>query len=163
MSVSTRSKVDAGRASGFLNKVPEVTIFFWIIKICCTTVGETVADYLNVNLNLGLTGTSIITGVLLVAALAAQFLAKSYRPVRYWLTVAVVSVFGTLVTDNLTDKAHVALEKSAIIFAILLALTFIGLVRHGAHLVDPPDLHPTTRSLLLDGGAVLLRVGHGNG
>ena len=125
VSVGTQSKVDVGRASGLLNKVPEVTIFFWIIKICCTTVGETVADYLNVNLNLGLTGTSIITGVLLIAALAAQFLAKSYRPVRYWLTVAVISVFGTLVTDNLTDKAHVALEKSAIIFGILLALTFV--------------------------------------
>jgi uncharacterized membrane-anchored protein len=125
VSAGTQSKVDVGRPTGLLNKVPEVTIFFWIIKICCTTVGETVADYLNVNLNLGLTGTSIITGVLLVAALAAQFLAKSYRPVRYWLTVAVVSVFGTLVTDNLTDKAHVALEKSAIIFAILLALTFV--------------------------------------
>jgi uncharacterized membrane-anchored protein len=113
------------RPQAMLNKVPEVTIFFWIIKICCTTIGETAADYLNVNLNLGLTGTSIITGVLLVAVLAAQFAAREYRPVRYWLTVAVVSVFGTLVTDNLTDKAHVALEKSTTIFAVLLALTFL--------------------------------------
>jgi uncharacterized membrane-anchored protein len=83
VSARMQSTVDAGRTTGLLNKVPEVTIFFWIIKICCTTVGETVADYLNVNLNLGLTGTSIITGVLLVAALASQILAKSYRPVRY--------------------------------------------------------------------------------
>lgn len=113
------------RPHAMLNKVPEVTIFFWIIKIFCTTIGETAADYLNVNLNLGLTGTSIITGVLLIAVLFAQLTAREYKPVRYWLTVAVVSVFGTLVTDNLTDKAHVALEKSATIFAVLLALTFL--------------------------------------
>jgi uncharacterized membrane-anchored protein len=109
-----------------LSKVPEVTVYFWVIKVLCTTVGESAADFLNVNLNVGLTGTSIITGVLLVVALIFQFSAKQYKPGRYWLTVALVSVFGTLVTDNLTDKVGVPLEASTLIFGALLALTFLA-------------------------------------
>ncbi len=108
-----------------LNKVPEITLWFWFIKVMCTTVGETAADYLNVNLNLGLTGTSIITGVLLAVALFFQFRAKKYVPVTYWLSVMFISVFGTLVTDNLTDKIGVPLETSTIVFSILLAATFL--------------------------------------
>jgi uncharacterized membrane-anchored protein len=109
-----------------LSKVPEITIFFWIIKVLCTTVGETAADFLNVNLNFGLTGTSIVTGVLLAVALIFQFRAKKYIPSIYWFTVALVSVFGTLVTDNLTDKLGVPLEISTIVFSVLLAITFLG-------------------------------------
>jgi uncharacterized membrane-anchored protein len=111
-----------------LNKVPEVTLYFWVIKILCTTVGETAADFLNVNLNLGLTGTSLITGVLLVLALILQFAVDRYRPVPYWLAVALVSVFGTLVTDNLSD-AGVPLETSTVVFGALLAGTFLAWYR----------------------------------
>lgn len=88
-----------------LNKVPEVTIFFWIIKILCTTVGESAADFLNVNMNWGLTATSILTGVLLAVALTVQMSLRRYVAGVYWLTVVFVSVFGTLVTDNLTDSS----------------------------------------------------------
>ena len=112
-------------AKQILSKVPEITIFFWIIKILCTTVGETAADFLNVNLNFGLTGTSVVTGVLLVIALVFQFKAKKYIPTIYWATVALVSVFGTLVTDNLTDRLGVPLETSTIVFSILLGITFL--------------------------------------
>lgn len=107
-----------------LSKVPEVTIFFWIIKILCTTVGETFADFLNVNLNFGLTATSVVMAALLAIALFFQFRAKRYIPGIYWVTVAFISVFGTLVTDNLTDKIGLPLEASTIIFGILLATTF---------------------------------------
>lgn len=122
----TNPETTATPARRALSKVPEVTFYFWVIKVLCTTVGESAADYLNVNLNLGLTGTSLITGVLLVAALVWQFSAKSYVPVRYWVTVAIISVFGTLVTDNLTDRVGVALTTSTMIFSGLLALTFIA-------------------------------------
>ena len=105
--------------------MPEVTIWFWVIKVLCTTVGETAADFINVNLNLGLTGTSVVTGVLLVVALSLQFRAPGYTPSVYWLTVTLVSVFGTLVTDNLTDNLGVPLELSTLIFAGLLAGTFL--------------------------------------
>ncbi|MEP6979285.1 MAG: hypothetical protein ABJA16_00820 [Nakamurella sp.] len=109
---------------GLLNKVPEITLWFWVIKILCTTVGETAADFLNVNLNFGLTATSAVTGILLVVALWAQLRAPRYIPGLYWVTVALVSVFGTLVTDNLTDNLGFPLEASTIIFAVLLAAVF---------------------------------------
>ncbi len=108
-----------------LNKVPEVTLYFWIIKVLCTTVGESAADFLNVDLNLGLTGVSIITAVLLVGCLIFQFRANRYLASRYWLAVAIVSVFGTLVTDNLTDNIGLPLEASTLIFGVLLGLTFL--------------------------------------
>ncbi len=109
-----------------LNKVPEVTLYFWIIKILCTTVGETCADYLNTNLNLGLTGTSLVMSVLLVIVLVFQFRAKKYIPTVYWLSVVLISVVGTLITDNLTDNFGVSLITTTIIFA--LALTFVFVV-----------------------------------
>ncbi|MEO6405018.1 MAG: hypothetical protein ABIY51_01555 [Ferruginibacter sp.] len=107
-----------------LNKVPQVTLFFWVIKVLCTTVGETFADFLNVNLAFGLTGTSITMGILLAIALFFQFKTKKYIPFIYWITVVFISVFGTLVTDNLTDKMGVRLETSTIIFSVLLLSTF---------------------------------------
>src|SRR5436853_4798398 len=107
-----------------LNKVPEITFLFWVIKVLCTTVGETAADFLNVNLNFGLTGTSVVTGVLLAIVLFFQFRARRYVPTIYWLTVALVSVFGTLITDNLTDKMGVPLEYTTIVFGAALAITF---------------------------------------
>lgn len=108
----------------WLNKVPEVTLVFWLVKMMSTTVGETAADYLNVNLNLGLTGTSIITGLLLACVLFFQMTQKSYKPLWYWLTVLLVSVFGTLITDNLTDHFNVSLALSTSIFTVALVCVF---------------------------------------
>src|SRR3954470_2050066 len=107
-----------------LNKVPEVTIFFWVIKIMCTTVGETAADYLNETLGFGLTNTTIVAGVLLVALLVVQFRLRRYVPAAYWPVVVVISVFGTLITDNMTDRYAVPLTTSTILFAIVLAIVF---------------------------------------
>jgi len=108
-----------------LSKVPEVSIFFWIIKVLCTTVGETFADYLNINLGFGLTLTSIIMGVAFVLVLFIQFRAKKYVPGIYWLTVVLISVFGTLITDNMVENMNVKLTTSVTIFTILLATTFV--------------------------------------
>jgi len=107
-----------------LNKVPEVTLYFWIIKILCTTVGETAADFLNVQLNLGLTNTTYVMGALLIATLVVQFRARRYVPATYWLAVVLLSVVGTLITDNLTDNFGIALTTTTVIFAIALATTF---------------------------------------
>lgn len=112
------------RIEALLNRVPEVTVFFWIIKVLGTTIGETAADFLNVNLNLGLTITSVVMGVLLAVALFFQFRAKRYVPGIYWSAVVLISVFGTLVTDNLTDALGIPLEVSTLVFSALLALTF---------------------------------------
>src|SRR3954451_3153870 len=107
-----------------LNKVPEVTVYFWIIKILCTTVGETAADYLNDNLGLGLTNTSYLAAALLLFVLIFQFLSRRYVPGIYWLAVVLISVVGTLVSDNLVDNYGVALETTTIAFSIALAITF---------------------------------------
>ena len=107
-----------------LSKVPEVTIFFWIIKVLCTTVGETASDFLNINLGFGLTRTSIIMGVLLTVALFFQFKSNKYVPGIYWLTVVLISIFGTLVTDNMTDGMGIPLVVSTIVFSIALVITF---------------------------------------
>jgi len=107
-----------------LNKVPEVTFFFWLIKIMCTTVGETAADYLNDNLGFGLTKTTIVTGALLIVLLFFQFRGRRYVPGIYWSVVVVISVFGTLITDNMTDRYNVPLTTSTTVFAIVLAIVF---------------------------------------
>ena len=107
-----------------LNKVPEITVYFWLIKILCTTVGETFADNLNENLGLGLTNTSYIMGAVLIAVLVAQFRARKYIPGIYWLAVVLVSVVGTLVSDNLVENYGVTLETTTIIFSACLIATF---------------------------------------
>src|SRR4051812_33300857 len=111
-------------ARRMLNKVPEVTLFFWVIKIMCTTVGETAADYLNVNLGFGLTNTTYFSGALLAVLLLVQFRLRRYVPPVYWAVVVVISVFGTLITDNMTDRYSIPLVTSTIGFAIVLAAVF---------------------------------------
>lgn len=107
-----------------LNKVPEVTLYFWIIKVLCTTVGETAADYLNGRLNFGLTNTTYLTGALLLVVLVFQFMLRRYIPAVYWLAVVLISVVGTLITDNLTDNFGISLVTTTIVFAVALAATF---------------------------------------
>ncbi|HEV7864891.1 MAG TPA: hypothetical protein VGR20_19475, partial [Acidimicrobiia bacterium] len=84
MTITREPSTTASRHRQLLNKVPEVTLYFWIIKVMATTVGETAADYLNTHLNLGLTGTSLVMGALLVVALYFQFKARKYVPAIYW-------------------------------------------------------------------------------
>ena len=114
----------ASTTRALVNKVPEITVFFWLIKVLATTVGETAADYLNETLGLGLTGTTLVAAVLLVAILVLLFGAPGYVPVIYWSAVVVISVAGTLITDNLTDNYGVALELTTAVFSIALAVTF---------------------------------------
>jgi len=111
-------------ARQMLNKVPEVTLYFWVIKILCTTVGETAADFLNTTLGFGLNGTSLVMSVLLLVVLFFQFRARAYVPSLYWLSVVLISIVGTLITDNLTDNLGVSLETTTIVFSVILAIVF---------------------------------------
>ena len=111
-------------ATQMLNKVPEVTLYFWIIKIMCTTVGETAADFLNVDLQFGLAATSVVTTVLLAVFMVMQLRSKKYVPWLYWVVVVLISTVGTLTTDNLVDNFGVALEATTIAFSLALAVTF---------------------------------------
>jgi uncharacterized membrane-anchored protein len=107
-----------------LNKVPEVTLVFWIIKIMSTTVGETGADYFAVHVGLGTTVTGAIMVCSLAVALTIQLRARRYVPWTYWLSVVLVSVVGTQITDALTDKLEISLYMSTVGFAVALAVTF---------------------------------------
>ncbi|BBZ30164.1 hypothetical protein MMAD_44590 [Mycolicibacterium madagascariense] len=107
-----------------LSKVPEITVWFWVIKILCTTVGESFADWINMTLGVGLDVTAAIFTVVLAIVLAWQLSLSRYTPFVYWLTVVVVSVTGTLYTDILTDELGVPLGLSTGVFAATLAAVF---------------------------------------
>jgi uncharacterized membrane-anchored protein len=107
-----------------LNKVPEITVYFWIIKILCTTIGESLADYINETRGLGLAKTTLIFSAGLVVALIAQFAVRRYVPPIYWVVVVLISVVGTLLTDNLTDAHNVPLWVSTSVFTALLIGVF---------------------------------------
>ena len=109
-----------------LNKVPEVTIFFWIIKIMATTVGETVADFLSTTLHFGLIGTSYVMTGLFLIALIVQLRLRRYVPAVYWIVVVFISVVGTLLSDTLVDKLGVGLRTSSLVFGVILAIVFVA-------------------------------------
>ena len=120
----TSTEAVKSRRRQMLNKVPEVTVYFWVIKILCTTVGESFADYINETLGFGLTNTTVVFSAALIVALIVQFRADRYVPGIYWLAVVLISVVGTLLTDNLTDARGVPLWISTTVFSVLLAAVF---------------------------------------
>ena len=119
-SLAQRPALQAG-----LSKVPEVTVAFWVVKVLATTVGETAADYVNSTLGLGLTGTTLVMSALLVAALGVQFTSRRCVPAVYWLVVVLVSIVGTLFTDELVDGLGVGLGVTTLACSVLLAAVFV--------------------------------------
>jgi uncharacterized membrane-anchored protein len=125
MNMSTRT-VDPPLRTRLLNKVPQVTLAFWVVKILSTTVGETGADFLAVNAGLGQGITRAVMGTLLAIALLLQLRTRQYTPWAYWLTVVLVSIVGTQITDALTDGLGISLYISTAAFAVALAVIFIA-------------------------------------
>lgn len=109
---------------GAVNRVPDVTAGFWLIKLTAVTMGETAADFLAVNLGLGLGTTTLLMSVILIAAMIWQFRQRAYVPAVYWTAVVLISVVGTLITDNMTDALGIPLLYSTIGFTLALAATF---------------------------------------
>jgi uncharacterized membrane-anchored protein len=107
------------------NRVPKVTVDFWLIKLMAVTMGETAADYLAVNLGLGLTATALIMSGILAVALVIQFAQKKYIPWAYWAAVVLISIVGTLITECLIDIFDIPLTTTTTAFTIVLVLTFI--------------------------------------
>ncbi len=107
-----------------LSKVPEITLWFWVIKVLCTTVGESFADYVNETLGVGLVTTTLLFGIATIVVMSVQLRARRYVPAVYWLAVVLISVVGTLLTDNLTDARGVPLWISSTVFSLLLAAVF---------------------------------------
>lgn len=118
------NKLPTQSITSWLNKVPEVALSFWVIKIMSTTVGETGADFLAVNAGLGQGLTRSVMASLLAAALFMQLRTRRYTPWIYWLTVVLVSVVGTQITDLLTDGLGVSLYVSTTVFSLALGVIF---------------------------------------
>jgi len=137
--VGTRSTM--ARARG---KVPEITVAFWIFAILALTVGETIADYLAENLELGLTNATYIMGTALIVSMVFQFRSRQYVPGIYWSTVVLLTIVGALITDNLVAYLGISLAASAALFAATLAITFV--VWHAVeHTVSVSSIHTIRR------------------
>jgi uncharacterized membrane-anchored protein len=117
--------IHEGHLDRLVNRVPEVTLVFWILKILATTVGETAADVLSTTFKLGTVGTSYVMAVLLIISLVFQLRARRYVPAIYWIVVVFISVVGTLISDNLVDNLGIPLLTTSIIFAVALIAVFV--------------------------------------
>jgi uncharacterized membrane-anchored protein len=103
-------------------KVPQLTIFFWIIKILTTAMGEAVSDYL---VNRASPPLVVVVGFgAFVAALVWQLRTPRYEPYVYWATALMVSVFGTMGADVVHVGLHVPYIVSAVGLAVVLAVVF---------------------------------------
>lgn len=121
-----------------INKIAEVTIWFWVIKIVATTLGETFGDYIAQTLNLGYVVGLAVTGALLAAVLALQIRARHYRPALFWAAIVGTTTAGTEVSDLMDRTLHVGyVGGSVILFAGLLAVLAAWHRSEGSIHVDP--------------------------
>ena len=146
-------------AKAMLNKVPEVTLYFWVIKVLCTTVGETAADYLNDEPRLR-PDQHDLRHVRRAARSRSffQFRLRRYVPGVYWLAVVLISIVGTLITDNLTDNFGVVSRDDHDRLRVAARGDLRGLVRERADALDPHDRHDAARGVLLARDPVHVRA-----
>src|SRR6478735_6875869 len=129
------------RRRQMLNKVPEVTVYFWVIKILCTTVGESFADYINETLGFGLTNTTVVFSVLLAAVfgiwyarertLSIHTIVTTPRESWYWLTVLVTFALGTAAGDWTLELTGWS-PGAAVLLPLGLILTVLAAWKLGA-------------------------------
>lgn len=111
------------RAAHAILKVPEITVYFWIVKLLSTAMGESTSDYLVFQIN---PYVAVVLGCIgLVVALVLQFMARRYIAWVYWLAVVMVAVFGTMAADVAHVVLHIPYVVSTVVFASALAIVFI--------------------------------------
>jgi uncharacterized membrane-anchored protein len=130
------------RSRSVLNKVPQVTLAFWIVKICATTLGETGGDALSMTLNVGYAISTVILFGVFLATLAAQISAKRYNPALYWLVILSTTMAGTTMSDFLDRSAHFGyIGGSLLLIAILVSILLAWRLTLGSitfdHVIDP--------------------------
>jgi uncharacterized membrane-anchored protein len=104
-----------------VSKLPQITLYFWIMKICATTLGETAGDLFSMTMNLGYAVSSLILISLFLIALAAQLFSKGHRPVLYWTVILATSTAGTTMSDFMDRTLGLGYVKGT---GLLLALLF---------------------------------------
>ena len=112
-------------ASMHLNKVAEITLLFWLMKIIATTLGETLGDFIAQTLNLGYSVGIAITFAFFLLVLALQLTAKKYIPVFYWLVIIGTTTFGTEISDYIDRSLHLGYALGSLILVSCLAVTHL--------------------------------------
>lgn len=105
-----------------LSKLPQITLFFWIMKICATTLGETAGDLLSMTLNVGYAISSMILIAIFLVTLVTQLASKAYNPVLYWTVILSTSTAGTTMSDYMDRTLGLGYAKGSMLLVCLLVL-----------------------------------------
>lgn len=108
-----------------MNKVAEVTLSFWIMKICATTLGETGGDLLSMTLNIGYEHSSMILISIFLVTLIIQVSSKKFNPLLYWTVILLTSTAGTTMSDFMDRTLHLGYEKGSLILISCLLTVLI--------------------------------------
>lgn len=104
------------------NKIPQITIAFWVMKICATTLGETAGDLLSMTLNIGYGLSSLILFSFFLITLTLQLIAKKHNPILYWLVILSTSTAGTTMSDYMDRTLGLGYASGSLILVLLLCM-----------------------------------------
>lgn len=107
-----------------MNKLPQITLAFWVMKICATTLGETAGDLLSMTLNVGYALSSVMLISVFLVTLVTQLLSRTYHPVLYWLVILSTSTAGTTMSDFMDRTLGLGYATGSAILIAILMLTF---------------------------------------
>jgi len=121
-----------------MNKLPQITLAFWIMKICATTLGETAGDLLSMTLNVGYAVSTLILFALFAVTLAFQLRSKKYHPFLYWLVILSTSTAGTTMSDFMdrTLKLGYATGSLILISTLVAILSYWKLTEKSISVVN---------------------------
>lgn len=106
-----------------MNKLPAITLSFWVMKICATTLGETAGDLLSMTLDVGYAISSLILISLFLLTLIGQLRARSYNPALYWTVILATSTAGTTISDFMDRTLGLGYATgSALLMTLLIAI-----------------------------------------
>ena len=108
-----------------MNKLPQITISFWIMKICATTLGETAGDLLAQTMKVGYAISSAILLAFFFVTLSVQLFSKKYHPVIYWVVILATSTAGTTMSDFMDRTLALGYATGSLSLVSLLAITLI--------------------------------------
>ena len=108
-----------------MNKLPQITLLFWIMKIAATTLGETAGDLLSMTLNIGYEVSSIILIGIFLVTLVIQLRSRKYHPFLYWTVILSTSTAGTTMSDFMDRTLGLGYAKGSLVLITILAVIFI--------------------------------------
>ncbi|MCB0661513.1 MAG: hypothetical protein KDC24_02140 [Saprospiraceae bacterium] len=117
-----------------LNKVASITVFFWLLKVVATTLGETAGDFISMTLNLGYLAALGITAAFFVFALFLQLNAKKYHPWIFWLVIIATTTLGTEISDFIDRSLHVGYLGGSVMLILALGTILYAWYKKYGHL-----------------------------